>query len=159
VLYGLGVYDAPTPATVVLTLVFVTLSATTLPTLEIAKIDRPKHYARNRTVLAARNQTDYGKKLFPRFGACIQHVKFEQTRESPNSWVADTGERCTGPSALTQEIENPTSPTVSAPVVLHYFLRIRRCPRIFRRWYEWRQDKVFAEERAVSQHQVVTVMS
>jgi macrolide transport system ATP-binding/permease protein len=39
VLYGVGVYDAPTLATVVLTLVLVTLVATTLPTLRIAKID------------------------------------------------------------------------------------------------------------------------
>jgi predicted permease len=39
VLYGVGVYDAPTLATVVLTLVLVTLLATTLPTLKIAKID------------------------------------------------------------------------------------------------------------------------
>jgi predicted permease len=39
VLYGVGVYDAPTLATVVLTLGLVTLLATTLPTLRIAKID------------------------------------------------------------------------------------------------------------------------
>jgi predicted permease len=39
VLYGVGVYDAPTLAWVVLTLVLVTLLATTLPTLKIAKID------------------------------------------------------------------------------------------------------------------------
>jgi ABC-type antimicrobial peptide transport system permease subunit len=39
VLYGVGVYDAPTLATVVLTLALVTLLATTLPTLRIAKID------------------------------------------------------------------------------------------------------------------------
>ena len=39
VLYGVGVYDAPTLATVVLTLMLVTLLATTLPTLRIAKID------------------------------------------------------------------------------------------------------------------------
>ena len=39
VLYGVGVYDAPTIATVVLTLLLVTLLATTLPTLKIAKID------------------------------------------------------------------------------------------------------------------------
>jgi len=39
VLYGVGIYDAPTLATVVLTLVLVTLLATTLPTLRIAKID------------------------------------------------------------------------------------------------------------------------
>jgi putative ABC transport system permease protein len=39
VLYGVSVYDAPTLATVVLTLVLVTLLATTLPTLRIAKID------------------------------------------------------------------------------------------------------------------------
>jgi predicted permease len=38
-LYGVGVYDAPTLATVVLTLVFVTLLATTLPTVKIARID------------------------------------------------------------------------------------------------------------------------
>jgi macrolide transport system ATP-binding/permease protein len=39
VLYGVGVYDAPTLGIVVLTLVLVTLLATTLPTLKIAKID------------------------------------------------------------------------------------------------------------------------
>jgi predicted permease len=39
VLYGVGVYDAPTLATVVLTLLSVTLLATTLPTLRIARID------------------------------------------------------------------------------------------------------------------------
>jgi predicted permease len=39
VLYGVGVYDAPTLATVVLTLASVTFLATTLPTLRIAKID------------------------------------------------------------------------------------------------------------------------
>jgi macrolide transport system ATP-binding/permease protein len=39
VLYGIGVYDAPTLAAVVLTLVLVTVLATTLPTLRIAKID------------------------------------------------------------------------------------------------------------------------
>jgi macrolide transport system ATP-binding/permease protein len=39
VLYGVGVYDAPTLGMVVLTLVLVTLLATTLPTLRIAKID------------------------------------------------------------------------------------------------------------------------
>ena len=39
VLYGVGVYDAPTLATVVLTLVLVTLLATALPTLKIAKIN------------------------------------------------------------------------------------------------------------------------
>ncbi len=39
VLYGVGVYDAPTLSTVVLTLLLVTLLATTLPTLRIAKID------------------------------------------------------------------------------------------------------------------------
>jgi predicted permease len=38
-LYGVGVYDGPTLATVVFTLVFVTLLATTLPTAKIAKID------------------------------------------------------------------------------------------------------------------------
>jgi macrolide transport system ATP-binding/permease protein len=38
-LYGVGVYDGPTVATVVLTLVFVTLLATTLPAVKIAKID------------------------------------------------------------------------------------------------------------------------
>ncbi len=52
VLYGVGVYDAPTLATVVLTLMLVTLLATTLPTLRIAKIDPANiHYARNRTGL------------------------------------------------------------------------------------------------------------
>lgn len=39
VLYGVGVYDAPTLAGVVLTLILVTLLATILPTLKIAKID------------------------------------------------------------------------------------------------------------------------
>ena len=39
VLYGIGVYDAPTLAAVVLTLVLVTVLATALPTLKIAKID------------------------------------------------------------------------------------------------------------------------
>jgi ABC-type antimicrobial peptide transport system permease subunit len=39
VLYGIGVYDAPTVVAVVLTLVLVTLLATILPTLKIAKID------------------------------------------------------------------------------------------------------------------------
>ena len=39
VLYGVGVYDVPTLTTVVPTLVLVTLLATTLPTLRIAKID------------------------------------------------------------------------------------------------------------------------
>jgi ABC-type antimicrobial peptide transport system permease subunit len=39
VLYGIGVYDAPTLVTVTLTLILVTLLATTLPTLRIAKID------------------------------------------------------------------------------------------------------------------------
>ncbi len=39
VLYGVGVYDAQTLASVVLILVSVTLLATTLPTLKIAKID------------------------------------------------------------------------------------------------------------------------
>jgi macrolide transport system ATP-binding/permease protein len=39
VLYGVGVYDVPTLTTVVLTLVLVTLLATALPTLRIAKID------------------------------------------------------------------------------------------------------------------------
>jgi len=38
-LYGVGVYDGPTLATVVLTLVFVTLLATILPAVKIAKID------------------------------------------------------------------------------------------------------------------------
>jgi macrolide transport system ATP-binding/permease protein len=39
VLYGVGVYDVPTLTTVVLTLGLVTLLATSLPTLRIAKID------------------------------------------------------------------------------------------------------------------------
>jgi ABC-type antimicrobial peptide transport system permease subunit len=39
VLYGVGVYDVPTMLGVVLTLVSVTLIATTLPTLRIARID------------------------------------------------------------------------------------------------------------------------
>lgn len=38
-LYGVGVYDAPTLATVVFTVLFVILLATTLPTLRIARID------------------------------------------------------------------------------------------------------------------------
>ncbi|HUA00094.1 MAG TPA: ADOP family duplicated permease [Candidatus Aquilonibacter sp.] len=38
VLYGVGVYDAPTLATVVVTLLFVTLFATILPTAKLAKI-------------------------------------------------------------------------------------------------------------------------
>jgi ABC-type antimicrobial peptide transport system permease subunit len=42
VLYGVGVYDAATLATVVLALAFATLLATTLPTLKIAKIDPAK---------------------------------------------------------------------------------------------------------------------
>jgi hypothetical protein len=39
VLYGVGVYDLPTTLTVVLMLVLVTLVATTVPTLRIARID------------------------------------------------------------------------------------------------------------------------
>ncbi len=39
VLYGIGVYDAPALATAALTLASVTLLATTLPTLKIARID------------------------------------------------------------------------------------------------------------------------
>jgi len=39
VIYGVGVYDAPTLAVVLLTLALVTLLATALPTLKIAKID------------------------------------------------------------------------------------------------------------------------
>jgi ABC-type antimicrobial peptide transport system permease subunit len=39
VIYGVGVYDATTMATVVLALFLVTLLATALPTLKIAKID------------------------------------------------------------------------------------------------------------------------
>ncbi|MGA3048924.1 MAG: ABC transporter permease [Terracidiphilus sp.] len=42
VLYGVGVYDAPTIAAVVLTLVAVTLLATVVPTLRIARIDPAK---------------------------------------------------------------------------------------------------------------------
>ena len=42
VLYGVGVYDAPTILTVVLTLACVTLIATTVPTLRIAGIDHAK---------------------------------------------------------------------------------------------------------------------
>jgi len=38
-LYGVGVYDGPTLATVVLTVLLVTVLATTLPTLRIANID------------------------------------------------------------------------------------------------------------------------
>ena len=39
VLYGIGVYDPPTLASVFLTLAIVILLATTLPTLRIARID------------------------------------------------------------------------------------------------------------------------
>jgi ABC-type antimicrobial peptide transport system permease subunit len=39
VLYGVGIYDAPTVVAVVLTLVLVTVLATILPVLKIAKID------------------------------------------------------------------------------------------------------------------------
>jgi ABC-type antimicrobial peptide transport system permease subunit len=39
VIYGVGVYDAPTLLTVVLTLLLVTVLATALPTLKIAKIN------------------------------------------------------------------------------------------------------------------------
>jgi predicted permease len=42
VLYGVGVYDLPTILTVVLTLALVTLIATTVPTLRIARIDPAK---------------------------------------------------------------------------------------------------------------------
>jgi predicted permease len=42
VLYGVGVYDAPTIAAVVLTLAAVTLLATTVPTLRIARIEPAK---------------------------------------------------------------------------------------------------------------------
>ena len=42
-LYGVGVYDAPTLVTVVLTLILVTLLATTLPTVKIGE-DRPSQY-------------------------------------------------------------------------------------------------------------------
>ncbi len=42
VLYGIGVYDAPTIVAVVLTLALVTLIATTVPTLRIAGIDPAK---------------------------------------------------------------------------------------------------------------------
>jgi ABC-type antimicrobial peptide transport system permease subunit len=42
VLFGVGVYDPPTLATVVVTLALVTLLATTLPTLRIARIDPAK---------------------------------------------------------------------------------------------------------------------
>ena len=42
VLYGVGVYDLPTILTVVLLLAFVTLIATTVPTLRIARIDPAK---------------------------------------------------------------------------------------------------------------------
>jgi predicted permease len=42
VLYGVGVYDAPTIAAVVLTLTAVTLLATTVPTLRIARIEPAK---------------------------------------------------------------------------------------------------------------------
>ena len=42
VLYGIGVYDAPTLAAVVLTLALVTILATVLPTMKIAKIDPAK---------------------------------------------------------------------------------------------------------------------
>jgi ABC-type antimicrobial peptide transport system permease subunit len=39
VIYGVGVYDAPTIAAVVLTLALVTLAAASIPTLRIARID------------------------------------------------------------------------------------------------------------------------
>jgi ABC-type antimicrobial peptide transport system permease subunit len=39
VLFGVGVYDVPTLATVVITIISVTLLATTVPTLRITKID------------------------------------------------------------------------------------------------------------------------
>ncbi len=42
VLYGVGVYDATTIVGVVLTLVAVTLLATTVPTLRIARIEPAK---------------------------------------------------------------------------------------------------------------------
>jgi len=42
VLYGVGVYDVPTIVTVVLMLASVTLIATTVPTLRIARIDPAK---------------------------------------------------------------------------------------------------------------------
>ncbi len=42
VLYGVSVYDVPTILTVVLTLASVTLIATTVPTLRIARIDPAK---------------------------------------------------------------------------------------------------------------------
>jgi ABC-type antimicrobial peptide transport system permease subunit len=42
VLYGIGVYDAPTLASVILILGLVTLLATILPTLRIARIDPAK---------------------------------------------------------------------------------------------------------------------
>jgi len=42
VLYGIGVYDAPTILTVVLTLLFITLLAVGVPTLRIAGIDPAK---------------------------------------------------------------------------------------------------------------------
>jgi ABC-type antimicrobial peptide transport system permease subunit len=42
VLYGVDVYDAPTILTVVLTLASVTLIATTVPTVRIARIDPAK---------------------------------------------------------------------------------------------------------------------
>jgi len=42
VLYGVGVYDAPTILVVVLTLSAVTLLATIVPTLRVARIDPAK---------------------------------------------------------------------------------------------------------------------
>jgi ABC-type antimicrobial peptide transport system permease subunit len=42
VLYGVGVYDAPTIAAVILTLVSITFLATTIPALRIARIDPAK---------------------------------------------------------------------------------------------------------------------
>jgi ABC-type antimicrobial peptide transport system permease subunit len=42
VLYGVGVYDVPTMLVVVLTLSSVTLIATTVPALRVAKIDPAK---------------------------------------------------------------------------------------------------------------------
>jgi ABC-type lipoprotein release transport system permease subunit len=42
VIYGVGVYDVPTILIVVLTLSAVTLLATTVPTLRVARIDPAK---------------------------------------------------------------------------------------------------------------------
>ena len=67
VLYGVGVYDAPTLATVVLTLVLVTLLATILPILKIRRLTQPIRYERNRTGLST-TTTDHRVSLAPTKG-------------------------------------------------------------------------------------------